>query len=248
MTTAVRVIELEGITNFRDMGGYVTEDGRKVSWGKLFRSADLSRATAADIEKIAALHLAWICDLRTLNERTRNQTPTFAGEINEHMSFLESADPNSIAASDVLNEHLLEELNRQMVRRIEVVQSFVKRWLELEGKPFLFHCTAGKDRTGFIGAFILRALGVSLEQIKQDYALTNLYWKPDNLLQDDGQHGQISQLPSAIIQAMLEARESYIAAAFDEIDQHYGGFAAYWSKALGFSDEQLQSLRSNYLE
>lgn len=248
MMTAVRAIELEGISNFRDMGGYVTEDGRKVKWGRLFRSADLSRATAADIEKIRALHLAWICDLRTLNEREKNQSPMFADEINEHMSFLESADPNKIAASEALNEHLLEDLNRQMVHRVDVMQEFVNRWLELKGKPFLFHCTAGKDRTGFIGAFILRALGVSLEQIKQDYSLTNIYWKPDSLLQDEGQHKQLSQLPPAIIKAMIEARESYINAAFDEIEQRYGGFAAYWSEALGFTDDQLQSLRNDYLE
>ncbi|GIP18836.1 protein-tyrosine-phosphatase [Paenibacillus montaniterrae] len=247
---AERVVALQGVSNFRDMGGYETEDQRTVKWGKLFRSADLSRATAEDIEKIASLQLAWICDLRTLGERTSNVTPVFAAEVNEHLSFLDSADPNAMLKSQqALSEELLVELNRQMAHRIEVIRSFVKRWLSLEGKPFLFHCMAGKDRTGFIGAFILRALGVPLEQIKQDYALTNVYLNTKGLLQaNDSQLEMMKQMSPAIIQALMEAREAYIAAAMDEIDQRFGGFELYWQQTLGFTEVELQQLRTWYVE
>lgn len=246
---AERVLPLEGVSNFRDMGGYVTEDQRTVKWGKLYRSANLSGATAEDIEKIASLQLAWICDLRTLEERTSYVTPVFAAEINEHLSFLESADPSAMLKAQALSEELLVELNRQMAHRIEVVKSFVERWLSLEGKPLLFHCMAGKDRTGFIGAFILRTLGVSLEPIKQDYALTNIYLNTKGLLQDNSkQLDMMSHMSPAIIQALMEAREAYITAAMDEIDQHYGGFELYWQKTLGFTEADRQLLRSYYLE
>lgn len=246
---AERVIALEGVSNFRDMGGYVTEDQRMVKWGKLYRSANLSQATAQDIEKIASLQLAWIFDLRTLEERTDYVTPVFASEVNEHLSFLESADPSAMLKAQALSEELLVELNRQMAHRVDVVRSFIKRWLSLEGKPLLFHCMAGKDRTGFMGALILRALGVPLERIKQDYALTNMYLNTKGLLQDNRkQLDMMSHMPPEIIQALMEAREAYITAAMDEIDQRYGSFELYWQKTLGFTEADRQLLCSYYLE
>jgi len=245
---AERVVALEGVSNFRDMGGYITEDQRRVKWGKLYRSANLSQATAQDIEKIASLQLAWIFDLRTLEERNDYVTPVFAAEVNEHLSFLESADPSAMF-KQALSEELLVELNRQMAHRVDVVRSFINRWLSLEGKPLLFHCMAGKDRTGFMGALILRALGVPLDRIKQDYALTNKYLNTKGMLQDNKkQLEMMSHIPPEIIQALMEAREAYITAAMDEIDQRYGSFELYWQKTLGFTEADRELLCSYYLE
>lgn len=241
-----RVISLVGASNFRDLGGYLTQDYRRVKWRKLFRSADLSKVTKEDKTKLASLELAWIFDLRTAKERASHPTPSLGKEINEHLSFLDAADPYAIfQQKSSLNEELLVELNRQMAHRIEVLQSFVRRWLSLEGKSFLFHCMAGKDRTGFIGAFILRTLGVGLESIKQDYMLTNTYWRKELL---NGEVDQFHTVDPAIAQALLEAREAYIIAAMNEIDDHFGGFEAYWKDALGFSVAELNQLREHYLE
>lgn len=251
VTVAERALKLDEVGNFRDMGGYIGKDNRRVQWGKLFRSADMKRATEEDIQQISNLQIGWICDLRTETERTINQTPQFGSELNEHFSLMASANPEDMMKSHKIDLNMLEAMNREMVHRTDVVTKFAKRLLSFKGAPILFHCAAGKDRTGFIGAFLLKALGVEEADIKKDYGLTNqfLHEIQRGMDESDEVFAEVLQaFPQDVLRSLLEARENYIAAAFDEINVKYGNFDIYWKEGLGLTEEERLQLQAYYLE
>ncbi|MDQ6420242.1 tyrosine-protein phosphatase [Paenibacillus sp. LHD-117] len=251
---AERVLPLLGALNFRDMGGYGADGGRSVKWGKLYRSADLSRLTEADLAYLKQLELAWICDLRTDIELEHSPSPRIGNERNEQLSFMSSANPDEMMKLEDINEDMLALMNRHMVGNAELSADFFRRLLKLNGAPFLFHCAAGKDRTGFLASLILQALGVDREVILTDYALTNQFaerFKAGMLSvkRGDNPHASfMSKLTPEVAQALSEARPAYLAASFEEIDARYGSFENYWTNGLGLSAGELERLRSLYLE
>ncbi|MHA6482063.1 tyrosine-protein phosphatase [Paenibacillus sp. strain BS8-2] len=253
VSVAERILPLLGALNFRDMGGYEGADGRHVKWGKLFRSADLSRLTDADIAYLTQLDITWICDLRTDAELLQSPSPRIGNERNEQLSFMSSANPDEMMKLEDIDENMLVHMNRHMVGNKELSASFFVKLLELEGAPFLFHCMAGKDRTGFLAGLILQALGVDREVILKDYVITNQF---SERFQAGMLGGRIDQNPHAalmsklkreVLLALSEARPAYLAASFEEIDARYGSFEEYWTKGLGLGADQLERLRSFYL-
>lgn len=253
ISVAERMLPLLGGLNFRDMGGYEGADGRCVKWGRLYRSADLSRLTEADIAYLAQLDIAWICDLRTDAELVLSPSPRIGGERNEQLSFMSTANPDEIMKLEEIDENMLALMNRQMVGNAALSAAFFGKLLELRGAPFLFHCAAGKDRTGFLASLILQALGVDREVILTDYALTNLFAERFRAGMLGGRSAQnphaalMSKLRPEVVHAMSEARPAYLAASFEEIDARYGSFEGYWSKGLGLGVAELERLRSYYL-
>ncbi|MGG6310163.1 tyrosine-protein phosphatase [Paenibacillus macerans] len=253
-TVAERIVPLERVPNFRDMGGYAAADGHRVQWGKLYRSAELARMTEQDIEYARSLGIVWICDLRTPGEVRRYPSPRIGGELNENLSFMASADPGEMTAAGMagMTLDMLADANRMMAGNTELAARFLRRLLDQQGAPILFHCAAGKDRTGFVGSLILQALGVDREDILSDYALTNRF--AERLKGEVGDGGDpawaeaMKGLPEEVRSGMLEARPSYLQAAFDEIDRKYGDFEAYWTSGLGLGLEELRRLRGYYLE
>lgn len=250
---AERVLPLLGGLNFRDMGGYEGADGRCVKWGRLYRSADLSRLTEADVAYLSQLDIAWICDLRTDAELVHSPSPRIGGERNEQLSFMSTANPYELMRLEEIDENMLALMNRQMVGNAALSAAFFGKLLELKGAPFLFHCAAGKDRTGFLASLILQALGVDREVILTDYALTNMFaerFRAGMLggRSDRNPHAALmSKLRPEVVHAMSEARPAYLAASFEEIDARYGSFEGYWSKGLGLGSAELERLRSYYL-
>lgn len=248
LPVAERVIPFQNVPNFRDMGGYAAANGRRVRWGKLYRSAELSRMTERDIRYAQSLGVAWICDLRTDDEIGRHPSPRIGAEINEQLSFLASADPREMFAAGITAD-MLADANRQMVGNTELTARFMRRLLAFQGAPVLFHCATGKDRTGFIGSVVLQALGVSRDDILNDYALTNRFaghFKA-NIAQPSSYESLMAGLSEDVLAALSEARPAYMQAAFDELDGKYGSFEAYWISGLGLSREELAQLRDYYL-
>lgn len=251
---AERIVPLQRVPNFRDMGGYAAAEGRRVQWGKLYRSAELARMTEWDRQYARSLGIVWICDLRTPGEVRRYPSPRIGGELNENLSFMASADPGEMASvsSDGMTINMLADANRMMVGNTELAALFLRRLLDQEGAPVLFHCAAGKDRTGFVGSLILQALGVDRQDILSDYALTNRF--AERLNGEAGGGGApawaeaMKHLPEEVRSALIEARPAYLQAAFDEIDRKYGGFETYWTIGLGLSLEELRRLRDFYLQ
>jgi protein-tyrosine phosphatase len=172
--------------NFRDLGGYRTSDNRQLKWGRIYRSDKLSSLSEEDQNFILRLGISQISDFRSDEERqdAPHKLPSNAGiTINELPIPLEAAQIERVAArlqeenvtADDMG-HFLVEANREMVERYTPVY---KQWLQSllseESYPQVFHCTAGKDRTGFGAALLLSILGVPHDVIVQDYLATNTY-------------------------------------------------------------------------
>lgn len=245
-----RVLPLEGALNFRDMGGYVTEDGRRVKWGTLFRSADLSRLSQTDLPYLKELGIQWICDLRTAEEVALSPSPQIGFERNENLSFMPTASPDLMAAMTDVTESMLVDMNRHMVSNTVLTATILQKLIEGGGAPALFHCAAGKDRTGFVSAVILQAMGVPRSTVLNDYALTNLFADrfKEHLRGASQSHTPfMSKLTPEVAQALMEARPAYLQASFDEIDARYGSFEQYWEQALGFTQADREKLQYMYL-
>ena len=181
-----RLLPLEGAQNFRDLGGYVTDDGRRVRWGMLYRSDDLADLTRDDLRYVSKLGINLVCDFRGAEERASE--PSRLPEMNPpDVANLDIADdrfdPNAIetmirarSVDGVDFGEMLVEGNRAFATRFSPqYASMFERIAVPENLPTLVHCSGGKDRTGFASAIVLRALGVPEETVFEDYLLTNVY-------------------------------------------------------------------------
>lgn len=178
---AQRVLGFEGISNFRDLGGYQTSDGRTVKWGQLYRSATFTHASRSDLTYLQMLNLDALIDFRSTAEKDQEpnvlpQPPGF--EIIE----IPTLDDGNKAVAEIMErvetgnfdgfdpDDFMLEANRQFASTFTPqFRQFMHTILGRNGKPVVWHCSAGKDRTGFAAAILLRTLGVPPETILADY-------------------------------------------------------------------------------
>ena len=169
-----RLVPLSGAFNFRDLGGYVTRDGRVTRWGSLFRSDTLHELTGADVAVLRSLGLATIIDLRTSRELEETGRGPLAPEpmAYRHLSLISDGGGEAMAAPAPAGTELSErylwylEVGRQSLVEALGVLSDPARL------PLVFHCAAGKDRTGVLAALVLDILDVDDEAIVGDYLIT----------------------------------------------------------------------------
>jgi len=239
-----RVVFLDGATNFRDLGGYPGHGGRPVRWRRLFRSDHLGALTEADKDVLAGLKLAKTFDFRGANERA-NASYELPG-VAQHSLAIEptvlermramASDGHRITAPVVAD--LMKDLYRSLVN--DQTRRFAQLFEHLlaEDVPVVFHCTAGKDRTGLAAALILLALGVSRPTVMQDYLLTNALF----------QHApQDSDMPPDALAVLWRVQEGFLEAALQIVDADHGGVERYLDKRLGLSASALQTLAERYL-
>jgi protein-tyrosine phosphatase len=233
-----RRLEFQGAVNFRDLGGYPTGRGRRMRWGRLYRSDSLADLTPLDLERLGQLNLRTLIDFRTAAERAikPNRLPAGTSTRTVEIPFVPRGVPEMFR--DILAGAIdAEGIERQVLghyRRFPVDHSSEYcRMLDLIGRkenlPLLVHCTSGKDRTGFAAAIILLAVGASRQVVLEDYALTNLYRRQIQYL--------IGPATPASLMAMLtSAQPKYLEAAFEVIDRTYGSTDAYLERALLLDD------------
>lgn len=242
-----RKIQLEGGSNFRDLGGYPTKDKKQVKWGHIYRSADVSKLTANDLQTLENLHLATVCDLRGPDElkTSPDKLPTGVNYI------------NLPAGSEKIQSNMnLATINRDsMMRAVYAQTSHLKakykpmfdQLLALPSdKSLMFHCTAGKDRTGIGAALVLSALGVQKKYILADYAATNVFWKDtrEKMLKAMAKSG----MSETSLKAMLDANPAYIETFFSSIDKQYGSMKKFLTKEMELTPEKIQQLKTLYVE
>lgn len=265
ITTAERLLPLKGTTNFRDLGGYKTTDGKTVKWGKLFRADELAGLTAADISYLQKSGLKTIVDYRTKSEVAAKPDPTIAG-VNYVYDpvFAETegsggTDISTLFAalasgnSDALGEpgEMLIEGNKGMVDSPAAYEKLFDLLLDPATNALVQHCTAGKDRTGLGSALILLSLGVPKETVVQDFLLSNTYRAAYNKASVDAlvaQHHLTDPKAIEVVQALMDVRPEYINAAFDEMDAKYGSIQGFLEKGIGLSQADQKKLKSLYLE
>lgn len=245
MQTPSRSLPLDGTSNFRDLGGYIGHGGRALRWRKIFRSDHLGSLTPRDIGILSGVGLARVLDFRGAQERTAHHCAMPGVKVHSL-----PIDPSIVqdmlqlmATSCRITAHDTVALMEKTYRQFVVGNS--ERFAELFGHllenddPLVFHCTAGKDRTGFAAALILHALGVSRPVVVQDYLLTNeLFRRPASVT---------SAAPQEVLEVMWSVQEAFLNAAFKAIDAEYGGLEPYLAVGLRVGPAERARLRKLYL-
>jgi len=240
-----RVIELDGCLNFRDLGGYPTADGRRLCWRRLYRSDALHLLTPADVARLRdELHVGDVIDLRSGAEvRAEGQGPLAAESIRFHHLPLYDSDHvrrDSVGAFHNLADRyvLLAEFAREVIGRI------IRLLAEAPG-PVVYHCAAGKDRTGVVSAVILGLLGVRDEVIVADYAATrqNLDAIIDRLMAMEGYRTMLAALPPDT----MHAEPATMISLLERVRERYGSMRGY-AHAAGVTEETLTRLEARLLE
>lgn len=257
------VVASEHLANLRDVGGRTTTDGRTVRRGVAFRSAELRAPAIADDPALAALGVRTVVDLRTSAERSAGPDVLPAGAQGVHADVLDPAphDAGQAPAAD-LTEILRRPREAQEVLRaldaparmrstyVDLVRgdaartgyaALLRRFLEPGAAPVLYHCTAGKDRTGWATTVLLLVAGVDEDQVREEYLAVNpavrAMYAP--LLDGFSALGGDTEL----LVPLLEVREEYLDAALGAVRETHGSVDAYVRDGLGLADDEVAALR-----
>ena len=239
---------LDGAPNFRDLGGYANAQGRRIRRGKIFRSDHLGQLSPQDI---AFLHqhlgAVWrVLDFRGVQERAT--APCCLPQAQVHALSIEPtivqkltdllAQSHTVSREETVR--LMQDTYRGFVRNnTPRYAEFFQHLLSEPQTPLVFHCTAGKDRTGFAAALLLHALDVPADVVWQDYLLTNerLQNRPLN-----------SQLPAPIAHVLHAVQTEFLSAALDTVNTEFGGLEAYLNDQLGLSPARRRTLHQLFLD
>ena len=252
-----RLVELEGAHNLRDLGGYETRDGRTVKWGLIYRSDALHELTDGDLEVLAERDLRTVIDFRTREERLAEPDRIPPSVRTVQLLQLNQVEVN---VAEFVERLLSGEMSADESRRF-LLDSYIRTIREGGSSfgevftalasganaPLLFHCTAGKDRTGLMAAVLLSVLGVPRDVVADDYVLTEHYRA--HIIASELE--RVSEIvPPAGMEALKArlARREYILAALEEIDSEYGGIDAYVRIQMGIDEDVVARLRALYLE
>ncbi|WP_062051303.1 tyrosine-protein phosphatase [Bacillus sp. JCM 19034] len=250
-----RIIEFEGTFNFRDLGGYETTDGKRVKWGKLFRSGKLDELSQKDQLKLNQLGVSSICDLRDKDELMHFPTPEMPFIKWHHVPVIGS-EGEYRQVLDLTEElikyskpgELLKDLNEKFIAHTNAFRQVFDVLLEENNGAVLFHCMAGKDRTGVMAALILSVLGVPREVILEDYLLTNRSLDRLKIGLSSNRNKYIESINSDVLEAMIEARTEYIQAFFAKIEENYESVIDYVMNAVGLTECEIEKLQAKFLD
>jgi protein-tyrosine phosphatase len=256
VVVAERLIHFRGTDNTRDLGGYQTRDGRTVRWGKLYRSGDLSGLKKSDFDYFRRVGIRQVIDFRVPEdlERKPDHLPTtdslitrqfsmYGNDLNrkENRKLLQRSDPD-----DFNSEEILLDYNRRYVTQHtdEFAQTF-EELLQPE-QPLLYHCSAGKDRTGLMSALLLLVLDVPRETVMRDFMASNYYRR--KTIRFKARFSPLIGINQRIALPLLEVRPIYLEEAFRTIEEKYGSLDNYFRDGLGLSEQEQMELREKYLE
>ncbi|MEK1940292.1 MAG: tyrosine-protein phosphatase [Pseudomonas sp.] len=240
MTVSRPLPLLASAPNFRDMGGLPAADGRTLRYGQLYRSEDFSNLSDRDAVLLQNLGVQLLCDVRSDSERRQhpNRWPTDpVGTLNLNIAADLRASHAAITRLLSGTPGVAEAEQAMLVTYRMFPEAFTLRLAQLFGRilaggqlPLVFHCAAGKDRTGFIAAILLSALGVEREAIYADYLLSLERWQGERSEAAIRRYLQplCDQEPAQdVIQTLCQVQAIYLDAAFEEIEQRYGGVNDY---------------------
>ena len=262
-------IYLNSIRNARELGGYVTADGRRIRSGVLLRTAALNGISDQDVHLLTDVyHVGHIIDFRMPMEMTGAKDPPIPGAAYHHLNVI---DPSTLPAQDntdidvaafdlvemvkmseqmgFLNENMYIGFLTSETGKAAYAEFFLILLSTDVDRAVLWHCTSGKDRTGLAAMLLLSALGVEEETVVSDYLLTNIY----NAQRIEGtrQYLKAKGCDDALIEKAVivfdAVDECFMRNAIAYLKQEYGSVIGYIRDGLGISNENLNSLKEKYL-
>ncbi|MEV0171647.1 tyrosine-protein phosphatase [Streptomyces sp. NPDC050803] len=255
--------ELAGVRNFRDVGGLPTVDGRRVRHGVLFRSGHLAHATEDDAAFLDSLGLHTIFDFRNAaDQKLEGPDVELTGVRNVNLPLSDPADGAEFwkmvrdGEIEQLREILAEgkaanrmiESYRMIITERTAEHSQVLHSLAEDSVPALMHCAAGKDRAGLSIAVTLLALGVEREAIVADYLESNAKHRRYKVHRSSSSVAAYSPEVMELLSPLFDARAEYLTAAFETIEETWGGVETYLEQALRLTPELRERLRERLLD
>ena len=222
-----RALDFDGCVNFRDLGGYRTRDGRQLAWRRLFRADGLNKLTERDHRQLTELGLTTVIDLRTVDEaEQRGRFPVDAVPVRYVDLPLTDVLPSTEELPSWREASYVAARYVDMVTRGgSALTGAIEALASPDGLPAVFHCSAGKDRTGVLSALVLAFLGVPDETIVEDYALSGAAMVrlldrlkaeyPDSV-------EEVERYAPSILQVMPETMVEFLAT----VQAEYGGYPA----------------------
>ena len=245
-----RLVPLEGTQNFRDLGGYPTEDGRQVCWGRLYRADALSALTEGDLAQLEERGLRLVVDFRGDEEVDLDPGP-FRNHPRidyRNVPIGENASPAEWRArfesgelGDLDEGWLARTYVGMLDARPEAFAAVLRAFCEADTLPAVFHCTAGKDRTGIMSMLTLRLLGVSREHVVADYALTAEY--TGNKIRAANRWFSEQGLDLERFSALFSSRPASMETALDHLESVHGGIERYAQDAMALEADVVPTLR-----
>ena len=236
------LLPIEGGYNFREMGGIITKDGKQIKCGKLLRSDELAHLTDADLQYFSSFPLISIVDFRTEEEvaaapdkRPVSLQNYYAYSINPgniQSSTLESLGEITTEKVILFMENMYISLISDSIH-IATYRQFFALLQDESQLPLIFHCSAGKDRTGLAAAFFFSALGVDEETIMTNYIASNKYL--------EGKYDKYIE-KNVAIKPFFEVHPSYLKAAFKTIDEKYGSMEQFLVKELKIDIDKMKKM------
>ncbi len=246
-------LDFEGIENVRDLGGLRRFDGRSVKAGRLLRTGRLEKATDRDISRLRDMGLSAIVDFRDGHEVQREPDREVPGAAYHHLPALpdlskhfKPADDPTYTAAEVHGD--FQRIYRLLARSTEADEAyagFFRVLLASEGKPVLWHCTQGKDRTGVATLLLLTALGFDEDVIFEDYLLTNEFTQG---LLDAAVAADDPVFPADMAREVFVVFEENLRSYVNYIEIEYGSVPAYMELVLGLGPDEIETLEDYYLD
>ncbi|MDO4912454.1 MAG: tyrosine-protein phosphatase [Lactobacillus sp.] len=238
-----RIVALDGSMNFRDLGGYQGTNGM-VKWGKIYRADGLSSLSEADKAELAKRKVTVDIDLRSDYEMQMSPDKKWPGQ--DYLP-LPLYGPKELSNGPELGDNYLGRIYQNTLLSSYSQGIFKQVIQELINLPddqaLVFHCSAGKDRTGMTAALILMALGIDDDQISKDYLLTNeLYFY--GLSKKFPTNDQVAKIVDQM--NSLKGEGAAILGITHTIREMWGSFANFMTEQLGFSQEDYKTLLKKY--
>lgn len=255
LIAAERYLPLSGAFNARDLGGYATADGRRVRWGRVFRTSHLGDLTPDDQAYLERMGIRLICDLRVPDEIAAKPDRPVRGATTFARPLLTEGSKIRQILTVLLYRNRLDKLllrgyvSNMIDQNAPVFGAIYRQLADPAHLPAILHCTAGKDRAGMVSALLLAALGVPETTIIADYSLSNHFF--DHFKEAAGvQADKLRRLGIHIdaLHPMLLADPHTMRAALDYIDTRYGGVIRYLTGHAGMTEAEIEALRTHLLE
>ena len=250
VVAAERNLGLSGAVNFRDLGGYPAAGGRRVRWGRVFRS-DALLLDDTDLEDLAHLGLRTVYDLRSGEERENfpNRLPEGLNVVEIPLINRSEGEEAPVIDDTDDGEAFLAQLYLHVLdRSAETFASILSGIADEDNLHVVFHCAAGKDRTGMVAALLLAVLGVSDEDIVADYELTSRYRRAERLAEAMERMREQRNIAPEVVAGIMKTPRWALESALEQLSNRHGSVDGYLTGPGGVSPDVPGKLRDLLLE